>query len=304
MAIIEDLEVGGTAKGIGPLRTAFPDGHPLAGVRVKLERARSHLATLNDEVAAFLAREPYELVEERLRDGKEIVVRVRVHEATPLAWSGVVGDCLQNMRSALEYLAWELARLNLGREPPRDTSFPIYLKPDDFFANDKNGEWRRGSGAYKVRNMAPHARELVEEAQPYRRPRGLSPGVVPREVIEGGWESVWRLDELWILNELARYDRHRALRVVGAASDSIGGSGSALASPEESVVRFGPFEDGGLVARYVFAEPNADYRVTGLGVTLQLEDEANPRGWSVVLTLGRILDRLDGEIVPRFERFF
>ncbi len=31
MAIIEDIEVGGTAKSIGSLRTAFPDRHPLAG---------------------------------------------------------------------------------------------------------------------------------------------------------------------------------------------------------------------------------------------------------------------------------
>lgn len=303
MAIIEDLEVGGTAKGIGALRTAFPDEHPLAGARVKLERAREHLIALNDKMAAFLTREPYELVEERLRDGRELVVRVRIHETPPLSWSGVVGNCLQDMRSALEYLAWELARLNLEHEPPRDTSFPIYLQPDGFFAKGKDGKPKRGSGRHKVRNMHPFVQALIEETQPYHRPTGLSPGVVPREVVEGGWESVWRLDELWILNELARYDRHRAF-LVGAVASSIGGSGSGLASPEESKVRLGPFEDDGLVARYVFAEPNANYRVTGLGVTLQLEDEANPNGWSVVLTLGRILEKLDNEILPRFERFF
>ena len=57
----------------GRLRTSFPDDHPLAGVQVKKERARGHLEELNGGLADFLSRKPYQIVEERKRDGQALV---------------------------------------------------------------------------------------------------------------------------------------------------------------------------------------------------------------------------------------
>src|SRR5439155_11950481 len=50
----------------------------------------------------------------------------------PPQWSILVGDFVQACRSALDYLAWELARHNLGRLPPIATAFTIAESSHEF----------------------------------------------------------------------------------------------------------------------------------------------------------------------------
>ena len=48
----------------------------------------------------------------------------------------------------------------------------------------------------------------------------------------------------------------------------------------------------------------AGLRSTGLTVNMQLQDEEEPREWSAISALGRILNQLDGTVVLRFTQFF
>src|SRR4051812_7680913 len=96
----------------------IPEGHPLEGVRLKLVRADEHLETLDNQITSFLEREPYSVSYERKPDGSEHIYRAHVVEDPPLALGVLIGDCLQNMRSALDHLVWQLALRSGKRATP------------------------------------------------------------------------------------------------------------------------------------------------------------------------------------------
>jgi len=294
--IVTRIQVGGTAEEIGPLRTAFPDDHPLAGMQTKLDRAREHLETLNTEMYDFLKREPYSFALEKGRRRNEYVLRAYASELPPLQWSAVIGDFLQNLRSSLEYLAWELARAGRGgREPDeRNVTFPICYKHKEFT------NW----GSRKISDLPPDAQAIIKELQPYNRSIVSPSGVVNMHLIG---VPRYRGHPLWRLNELARRDRHQALRVISAATWSAGGSSlTELPFVLDSSLQMGPFKDGSVIARWVLREPiNLEGRELPIRptVSLELDDPDNPKVHSVIMVLGRLLEHIDGEVVPRLERF-
>jgi hypothetical protein len=173
----------------------IPEGHSLEGVRLKLEKAQEHLVTLDCETSAFLESEPYTVTGKPEAEGTEYVFNVQVVRDPPPVWSTIIGDCLQNMRSALDHLAWQLV-LKSGNTPKRGTSFPIFL--DNPFALDARKELRDGFKR-NVKGMRPDMVALIKELQPYA-------------------SDDFSFDGLWILNELARIDRHQVLHAVGGVS--------------------------------------------------------------------------------------
>lgn len=65
--------------------------HPLAESRFKVERARKHLNALKVGIGEYLASNPTETKSE-----------------PPLELSCMVGDCLWNLRTALDYAIWQV----------------------------------------------------------------------------------------------------------------------------------------------------------------------------------------------------
>lgn len=305
VALIEGLGPGGTAEVIGQLRTSFPEGHALAGVGAKLERARAHLEDLNAEMVAFLNRKPYWFEFERGGRRAEFVLRAYAQETPPIGWSTMVGDFLQNVRTALDYLVWELAKAEIRRKrsakttPYGNTSFPIYLKRKAFI----------GDGLKKIQDLAPHPQAIIAEMQPYNRRYVSRSGVINMAAAEdlNRW---YRGHELWKLHELARRDRHQALRVVGAATWSASGSDSTqLHGVRDASLEFGRFEVGSTVARWVldrevaaFVEPGNRPLPLEPYVSLTLDQEDVYLG-QLTLGLARILDYVDSDVVPRLKRF-
>ncbi len=98
----------------------------------------------------------------------------------------IVGDVLTNLRAALDHIAWQLAILNLGREPTSeealDIHFPIAMS------------YRKFKTARIVRKgYLTHAQQLViRRHQPYRLKR-YTP----------------HLQALAVLNQLVNADKHR-----------------------------------------------------------------------------------------------
>lgn len=306
MSLIKHIEVGGVAREIGTLRTAFPEDHAFAGVGAKLERARVHLQALNTEMTAFLDRRPYSFELERGRRRTEFVLRAYAKELPPLAWSTIVGDFLQNVRAALDYLVWELARAEIKRgsssktTPDRKTAFPIYLKPKKFLTDGKP----------KIKDLAPYPQEIIEGMQPYNLGYVSRSGVVNMHAVKD-LNKYYRGHQLWRLNELARQDRHQALRVVGAATWAAGGSPlTELPGIQHSSWKSGRFEVGDVIGRWVLAKDAAasvvpEHRSAPLepSVSLELDEKELPSGHSAIMVLGRLLDYVDSEVVPRLEGF-
>lgn len=99
----------------------------LEGSKLKVMRAREHLNALKRDVANYLNMEPYQFVLQHHRDG--CTVYPEVSTRPPRLLSVIIGDCVGNLRSALDYIVWELANRfhSKSLNPERDkVYFPIY----------------------------------------------------------------------------------------------------------------------------------------------------------------------------------
>jgi hypothetical protein len=157
----------------------------------KLNRATQHFEQLKAQVRGWEEGQGYTL---RVRPdpypphyaiGAEIVRPVE-DEPFPL----VLGDFLQNGRAALDYVAGALGDIGAGGAmSERDalaTMFPITRSPERFAEVVER----------RLPTVTEPVRAAIEDLQPYKT---------------GG--DLWNFEPLWILNELARLDRHRFLQL-------------------------------------------------------------------------------------------
>lgn len=260
----------------------------LEGIWGKLARANYHLVTLNGESSAYLSRQPYRISHEREAEGTEHVFRAYITEPLPPVLSPLIGDCVQNMRNALDHLAWQLVIASGVAQPRRGTGFPI-SKDAAAFHDARN----------QIREMSPAIRAAIERVQPYQR------GDIDR-------------DPLWVLNELARVDRHRTLHVVTSTHESTRFSwgrrdehGVFSVAPVPFVERmydqitFGPFEDGAEIARFVLrpAQPEMDVECQFV-IGIAFGDGSPAARFPIVESLAQIHGWLTTTLMPEFLPFF
>jgi hypothetical protein len=207
----------------------------------------------------------------------------------------IIGDCLQNMRVALDHLAWALAE-STGEEPPRNTAFPISLNSADFHARTNKGKPAGWSGLRKIEAMPDEVQEAIEELQPYHAD---DPELHP----------------LWILNEYSRIDRHRTLTVMYALSDyedfdlgTLDSSGNFLPLPNDMLTHLGltsgAFYHGTELARFTLKEPVPDLQVK---YDTPFYIAFGQRYISIgdpLEVLGDIHGHIEQTVLPKFARFF
>lgn len=152
---------------------------------LRLDRAFHHLQSLKAEVARWKEKRPYRVVNEGDADSVYKFVKVRVLEDPPPVLGSIVGDCVHNLRSALDNLVYGLAESrNGGPLPPEIENrpeFPVFRDRAKFLSKGKN----------RIRDIAPVAQTIIQGLQPYRRGR------------------VYWNDPLWQLHELSNRDKHR-----------------------------------------------------------------------------------------------
>ncbi len=145
--------------------------HPLDGAFERVNRAGEHLADLKGRI-----REVEDVQENRLLDELDLdapnkadfalsprsrVVGVMMQPILPLRLSVLVGEACYNLRSALEYLAHELAKHDSG-SPQVGIQFPIEDDPQRF-ARRKNPADR----ICTLRGIDPTHIAAIERLQPY-----------------------------------------------------------------------------------------------------------------------------------------
>jgi len=107
----------------------------------------------------------------------------------------LAGDCLQNLRVALDHLAWSLALRNRPN-PDRRTAFPICGTEDQWLGRkDRDGKRMSEGGERNAKHCGRDAQDIMCDLQPYR--------LVQRIPLHQ--------QALWVFNELARVDRHQTL---------------------------------------------------------------------------------------------
>lgn len=194
--------------------------------RLKLNRAHVHLDALDTAVERFI-EEHCRAVIELDADAGDHVLRAYISAQPPPYLSVLAGDCVHDLRSALNHLAFDLAKAHRSSPLPKGAEegleFPVCTNPNSF-ASQRQG---------KIQWIAPAAQELIKSMQPYERP---------------DWEP------LAFVHDLNRVDKHRKLNLLVAAF----GSASATVTPSKGFTISappGPIEDGAELLRWP-AEPS------------------------------------------------
>jgi hypothetical protein len=163
--------------------------------RARLERAKVHSREFGRIWNNFLKQdEPYAISVPIDRDGTGVIY-VEPVDLPREALSLELGEMLYQLRAALDSLVYELAIIDSGQNPPPDADkleFPIRSSKSSF-----------DQAAWKIAPLSKLHRDMVESVQPYdvaQRPEGHRVAAQALEVI----------------NDLARKDRHRGLRVVAS----------------------------------------------------------------------------------------
>jgi hypothetical protein len=156
-----------------------------------MERANEHAQELNAEIQRFYKTNPYEIVHDFDETGKEEsaetkgakglhIYRVIIRHEVPDRIAILAGAVVQELRSALDYVAWQLA-LAQSETPPPTTAFPIFASPKLY----KRDRLRFIDGI----DLAIHP--VFDSVQPHLA------GDKARE------------QPLWVLHRLANDDRHK-----------------------------------------------------------------------------------------------
>jgi len=161
-------------------------------VRLKILRAKEHFDVFLRDMGVEFQRHADELMvylDPDLDSGPSI--ESEVPGRIPL----IIGDCLQNLRSSLDYVVWELVLAN-DDVPGRKNAFPICESPESFNKARKS----------RLAGLSEDMRAEIQCLQPYHAPDGF------------------KSHPLWILDELVNFNKHRRILLTDFAFGWIGKS--------------------------------------------------------------------------------
>jgi hypothetical protein len=227
--------------------------HPLdlSGVYLKLQRAETHIQSFHDEVAAFSNRDPKPFdfaVRETPGSNHSIEYNLYavIREKPPHEMALPFGDAIQNIRSALDYLVYELAPPSVRRQ--RKTQFPIFTKEREF----------KEQSPRMLMGIKGDERTIIERVQPYAVTNPPSD------------------DPLTVLQELSNRDKHRLLTPMIAAVREL----DSWVASDNADIRFtylarGAVEDGARIVAFTATpqDPAKDMNVyPQSGLEIQIGD--------------------------------
>ena len=84
--------------------------------KLKIERAKHHIGTLEAEFAAYVATKPHRFLVYHDPETRQPIVRIRFVNDPPQNLSLIIGDAIHNIRAALDHLTWEVVGLDNGTQ--------------------------------------------------------------------------------------------------------------------------------------------------------------------------------------------
>jgi hypothetical protein len=187
----------------------------LAHVRVKVERAKQHIVDLNLRLKEFLDSNPYVVRAQRDPQTRRPVYYLAAVRDVPPIISLLAGDIVQNLRSALDHLAFQLYMLGPGGVAGGAGSRTYFPIADD--AAKYKIEAPR-----KVKGLRPDAIKAIEAIEPYK----------------GGTTD--KSDTLWRLEKMNNIDKHRLLIATGSQFRSFDIGANAVRGLQEAMAKGPP----------------------------------------------------------------
>jgi hypothetical protein len=161
-------------------------GHDVsAWPMMKVAQAGVHVSSLRARVGLWNSSQPLTVRLKPREDRLGATWTLSMRTAPPtMEWSLCVGDCIHQLRSALDSCVWEFATMD-GRKPPRPqrVQFPIVGEAE---------RWTRAVTDH-LQTVPDAIVERIRAVQPFNRPVDLRP-----------------TDGLLILQELSNQDKHRS----------------------------------------------------------------------------------------------
>jgi len=204
----------------------------LKSVREKIRRAQTHLDAINAALKLTLSSEPEsECVTIDVEgEGQHAISKFRKINPIDPSLPLMIGDCIHNLRSALDHLAFQLALLNGSSSSAAEkTIFPICL-----VKSGPNGFDKRVDRALRP-FITSTALAEIEKCQPYKA------------------YSVPNQADIWILHKLDIIDKHRLLLIARdqfAATQfwfTVEGKSGHVVIPDP---KWKPMEDGAEIIRF------------------------------------------------------
>jgi hypothetical protein len=267
----------------------------------KLRRAQAHINEVRQRVDALQSAGMWSIQRDPANaDGW--AYRFKIHRAVPADLSAAVGDAVANMRAALDYVAYELARHHVAEmgnemadEEEAATAFPICIDEaafDQFFVQGRKGSIRSRLYVDIERNALRCVQPFALTAE--ARDAGVEPSTDPQDDLltdhAYALNAVWNIDKhrrppelAWAIDDLVWWSRADvAYRWVG--------QGGKLA----------PLQDGTMLGELHgppgSGRPQTDARFE---VHLVLNDDPSPYASPLVARLEQLHQSLVGWVIPR-----
>jgi hypothetical protein len=153
----------------------------IEAIRAKQNRALHHLKHFGEAIKAFHETKPHKIgIREDLVTGKRIYYLIEVGEV-PLHVAAIAADVLQNLRAALDHIAYQSeVKGNGGVEPKHPVYFPIASDSASYLP------WRTKN----LKHSFPNVIAEMDSIEPYAQGKG---------------------DGLWRLHSLSLKDKHKLL---------------------------------------------------------------------------------------------
>lgn len=265
----------------------------LVGFDVKVKRAREHLDAFREADARINRAGEYEFLGEIRSDGREHIYRVHNPPAPDPQWSVIAGDCLHNLRAALDYLAYQLVLVS-GNKSNERTQFPIRKSSH----GARRGRFRRWLGrksqpAEISGGVRADILKVVQAVQPYNRGNRIG-------------------EQLWMLHQLDVIDKHRQLLLTTVAIPATSWSPSPYFRPEDlrfdySVRRVSEILEHKKAAFKITSEKPSRSLTPNLRIHVTVsfrKAEAVAGGEYVITILEALCRTLESDIRPLFAPFF
>jgi hypothetical protein len=158
---------------------------PLGDALTKVKRAKRHVKIADVAIHNYVLGKPYEIVMDRDTEPPQKTAFLRILKAIPDEADEAVFTAIQNLRSALDYIAWAVASRTGTPASPEHIAFPFFRSKAAFEQSGIKREIEKAIGSVWYDFVAAH--------QPY--PGGN--------------------DVLCALNVANRVEKHRLLMHVG-----------------------------------------------------------------------------------------
>jgi len=251
----------------------------LDSVQYKIYRAAEHIKSLEPELQQYFESNPGKMVREPNTPADEVVFTFKPKAPLPARFGLIIGDCLQNLRSSLDYLVWELV-LAAKNQPGKHNMFPI-CDSREFFE-------RAVTKSNRLLGVHPDAIAEIDALQPYHLGQDFKKAI------------------LWALDELTNINKHRRILLTNLMAGKGGRenivekdgqlwyeSGPGPTPVFDSDTKFGPYPiiDG-------------QVRVDTQFVAVMAFGEGTAKGMEVSLCMNEWAIYVKNKLVPKFESFF